>query len=387
MSSRIVVVGCGEFGVSAALALARRGHQVRLLESGSIPNSLAASTDISKIVRLAYGSDPLLLNLAARAREAWFEWNEHCRHDLKPELYYETGALMIARAPMEAGSFERECFDGIQTLGHSAERLRDLGLAERYPAWQGTPFADGFLDPRAGYAESAAAVWATAEQAGRLGVEILGGRPVERLLERGGRVTGVVEQGGKEHHADAILLAGGSWTRELLPELHDTLRRSYQPVWYLRPKEPALFRAAVFPVFTDGLEFPAFADTEQAGGYYGFPLHPVHAVVKIGHHGPGIEPDEGSLEVPAAETAALRSYLSRNLPKLADAEIFETHLCPYCVTPDENFLIARHPERPGLTVASGGSGHAFKFMPVLGDLIADEVEGRTHELSSRAGWR
>ena len=288
---------------------------------------------------------------------------------------------------MKAGSFEQECFDSVAALGHAAQRLAEPGLAERYPAWEGTPFADGFLDPRAGYAESAAAVWVTAEQAGRLGVEILGGRPIESLLESGGRVTGVVEQSGRKHHADAVLLAGGSWTRELLPELTDTLRRSYQPVWYLRPSEPDLFRAGVFPVFTDGLEFPAFADTDQAGGYYGFPLHPVHAVVKIGHHGPGVEPDDGSLEVPAAETARLRDYLSRNLPSLADAEIFQTHLCPYCVTPDENFLIARHPERPGLTVASGGSGHAFKFMTILGDLIADEIEGRPHELSNRAGWR
>jgi glycine/D-amino acid oxidase-like deaminating enzyme len=381
MSSRIVVVGCGEFGVSAALALVRRGHRVRLLESGGIPNNLAASTDISKIVRIAYGRDPLFLDLAGRAREAWFEWNEHCRYDLKPELYHETGALMICRRPMAAGSFEHDCFEEISTRGHEPR------LADRYPAWEDTPFADGFFDPRAGYAESAAAVWATAGQAKRLGVEILGGRPVERLLENGGRVTGVVERSGEEHPADAVLLAGGSWTRELLPELDNALRRSYQPVWYLRPSEPDLFRPHAFPVFTDGLEFPAFANADQAGGYYGFPIHPVHAVVKIGHHGPGVEPDEGSLEVPEAETVRLRDYLARNLPSLADAEILQTHLCPYCVTPDEHFLIARHPNRPGLTVASGGSGHAFKFMPVLGDLIADEIEGRPHELSSRAGWR
>ena len=38
-------------------------------------------------------------------------------------------------------------------------------------------------------------------------------------------------------------------------------------------------------------------------------------------------------------------------------------------------LLARDPDRPRLTVAAGGSGHAFKFAPVLGDLIADAVLG------------
>ncbi len=388
MSSRIVVVGCGEFGVVAALSLARRGHQVCLIEGGGIPNSLAASTDISKIVRAAYGTDTLYLDLAARAREGWFEWNQRCRRDLKPELYQETGALMICRQPMSPESFEQACFDGVEALGHSPQRLTDSSLGDLYPAWAGTAFVDGFLDPRAGYAESAAAVWAAAEEARRQGVEILAGRPIERLLESHGRVTGVVEAAGEVHEADGVLLAAGSWTSELVPELAGTLRRSYQPVWHLRPSEPDLFRADLFPVFTDGLEFPAFGGDNPADGFYGFPLHPVHAVVKIGHHGAGVEPDpDRGLEVPAAETERLRSYLARHLPALATAEIIHSRLCPYCMTPDENFLIARHPERPGLTVATGGSGHAFKFMPVLGDIIADEVEGREHELSARAGWR
>jgi len=388
MSSRIVVVGCGEFGVAAALSLARRGHQVRLIEGGGIPNSLAASTDISKIVRLAYGSDAIYLDLAARAREAWLDWNERCRKDLKPEPYQETGALMICREPMDSRGFEQACFESVVALGHSPRRLSGSSLGDSYPAWADTGFTDGFFDPRAGYAESAAAVWAAADEARRRGIEILSGRPVERLLESRGRVTGVVEATGVVHEADGVLLAAGSWTGDLVPELTATLRRSYQSVWHLRPSAPERFRADVFPVFTDGLEFPAFGTQHPAGAFYGFPLHPVHGVVKIGHHGPGVEPDpDRGLEVPAAETEKLHTYLAERLPALADAEIVQTRLCPYCVTPDENFLIARHPQRPGLTVATGGSGHAFKFMPVLGDIIADEVEGREHALSARTGWR
>jgi glycine/D-amino acid oxidase-like deaminating enzyme len=54
---------------------------------------------------------------------------------------------------------------------------------------------------------------------------------------------------------------------------------------------------------------------------------------------------------------------------------------------DEHFWIAQHPSRPGLTVAAGGSGHAFKFAPVLGSIIADAVEGRQNPILQKFRWR
>ena len=38
-------------------------------------------------------------------------------------------------------------------------------------------------------------------------------------------------------------------------------------------------------------------------------------------------------------------------------------------------------------VATGGSGHAFKFAPVLGALIADLALGVPHPLADRFRWR
>ena len=51
------------------------------------------------------------------------------------------------------------------------------------------------------------------------------------------------------------------------------------------------------------------------------------------------------------------------------------------------FLIDHAPERPGLFVAAGDSGHAFKFTPVLGGLVADGMEGRTNPWLARFAWR
>jgi glycine/D-amino acid oxidase-like deaminating enzyme len=63
-------------------------------------------------------------------------------------------------------------------------------------------------------------------------------------------------------------------------------------------------------------------------------------------------------------------------------------LCVYGDTRDEHFLIARHPTRANVAVATGGSGHAFKFAPVLGDLIADLIlDDHPHPLRDKFRWR
>lgn len=39
--------------------------------------------------------------------------------------------------------------------------------------------------------------------------------------------------------------------------------------------------------------------------------------------------------------------------------------------PTGDFIVTHHPHRTGLFLATGGSGHGFKFLPVLGPHIVD----------------
>jgi sarcosine oxidase len=43
----------------------------------------------------------------------------------------------------------------------------------------------------------------------------------------------------------------------------------------------------------------------------------------------------------------------------------------YSNTPDQHFVVAQHPEHSNVTVACGFSGHGFKFVPVVGEVVAD----------------
>ena len=80
------------------------------------------------------------------------------------------------------------------------------------------------------------------------------------------------------------------------------------------------------------------------------------------------------------EEARVREFLGDSLPPLADAPIVHRRLCLYCDTFDGDFWIDHDPERPGLVVAAGDSGHGFKFAPMIGGLIADVVEGKAERL-------
>src|SRR3954447_9827921 len=102
--AKIVVAGAGINGVTAALELKKRGHKVVLIDPGPLPHPLAASTDISKAVRIAYGADEDYAELADRSIKSWRQWNT----DFETQLYHEVGDLFVRSASLQPGDFEYE---------------------------------------------------------------------------------------------------------------------------------------------------------------------------------------------------------------------------------------------------------------------------------------
>ena len=363
----ILVSGGGIFGVTAAIALRARGHAVTLVDPGPLPHPLAESTDLSKVVRIDYGSDADYTALGERALDGWRRWNAGWPRP----LFHETGVTFLARAPMQPGGFEHDSYALLTARGHVLERLDAQAIAKRFPAYAPGAMVDGYYNPLGGWASAGAVVDQLAREAAAAGVAIRAAR-VERVVDRGALVDGEVVR------ADLVVVCAGAWAPLVVPELAPVLRAVGQPVFHLRPRDPALFEAARFPVFG--------ADISRTG-YYGFPLE--RGVVKIANHGTGraIAPDASAREVDAAAERALREMLATTFPALADAPIAYRRLCVYCDTLDEHFWIARHPDRPGVAIATGGSGHAFKFAPVLGELIATIALGEPHPLAAKFRWR
>src|ERR1043165_3468261 len=146
--SRIIVVGAGINGVTSAIELKKRGHDVVLIDPGPLPHSLAASTDISKAVRAAYGPDQDYAAMAERSIRLWREWNK----DFGVELYHETGVMFLRRREMKPGEFEYESLRVLQELGIQVERIDSAKLRQRFPAWNADRYPAGVFEPQAGYA-------------------------------------------------------------------------------------------------------------------------------------------------------------------------------------------------------------------------------------------
>jgi len=87
--------------------------------------------------------------------------------------------------------------------------------------------------------------------------------------------------------------------------------------------------------------------------------------------------DRDGLRIPKIKVKELRGYLRGYYPELADAKpFFKTRLCWYLDTPNEDWVIGFHPTDRSLAFATGGSGHAYKFFPVIGRLVADAIQGK-----------
>jgi glycine/D-amino acid oxidase-like deaminating enzyme len=374
MAHSIAIVGAGIFGLTAAWELRTRGWEVEVIDTGPIPGPTAASTDISKVIRMDYGADELYTRMAEAALVGWDRWNGRWT----PPLYHQDGFLVLSPDLMQSGSFERDSFDLLRTRGHDVQRIGAPYVRARFAAWPSRYYPDGYFNPRAGWAESGKVVAHIADEVRAAGVRLTEGTVFHSVIDRHGRATGVRTTDERIIDADAVLIATGAWTPKVLPHLANVMWTTAQPVVHFAVGNPSLWQAPRFPVWA--------ADIGQSG-WYGFPAL-ADGTLKIGHHGKGrrVDPDAPRTVLPEEEDL-FRQFLRRHFPSLANAPITLTRLCLYCDTFDGDFWIDEDPARPGVFVAAGDSGHGFKFAPVLGPLIADVVERKPNEWRDRFKWR
>ncbi|GMQ80597.1 MAG: FAD-dependent oxidoreductase [Rhodothermia bacterium] len=371
----ILVIGAGIFGATAAVELCLRGHKVAIIDEGAHPHPLAATTDISKVIRMEYGTDEQYMAMVEDSIVGFREWNNR----FEEVLYHETGVTMFTREAMEPGGFEYESYQTLLRRGHTPERLGTEEIARRFPAWKPGEYVDGFFHAVGGYGESGRVLARIRKWGESIGVRMIDDLVIKIDVEKG-RAVGVLTEKSQRLAADHIVVAAGSWAPNLVPELVSEMKATGHPVFHLKIDDHSLFTPPVFGAFT--------ADVARTG-WYGFPYHPLEGVIKIANHGVGvgIDPVHDAREVTVADEQSLRHFLSFTFPALADAPIVFTRLCLYCDTRDEHLWIDHHPGIGGLTIASGGSGHGFKFAPVLGPLIADAVESKSNVWLDKFQWR
>jgi sarcosine oxidase len=365
-----IVIGLGAMGTAAAAHLASRGARVLGLEQFTIGHDRGSSHGETRLIRQAYFEDPGYVPLLFRAYELWDE----LAREANEELFVRNGLVIYGRpesSPVYKGALESSRLYGIPM-----EELA-LGNAEkRWPAYRAPAGFKAAFEPGAGFLRAERCTMAHAEKARRHGAELKQQETVLSYEAHSGRVKVRTDKG--EYEAARLVIAGGGWSSRLLHDLKIPLElRRMLLAWFRADRAHEGIPGFIFDLDTDF--------------YYGFPSIDGATIKIAGHHGFETmrEPEEKDAVKPGAERVArLEKFLGECLPHARPGLVKSAH-CIYTMTPDEHFVIDRHPAHPEISFAAGFSGHGFKFASVVGEILADLSEsGRTrHPVGFLSGAR
>jgi sarcosine oxidase len=366
-----IIVGLGGMGSAAACHLAARGKRVLGLDQFMPPHDKGSSHGQSRVIRQAYYEDPAYVPLLLRAYELWRE----LEHNSGKELLTITGGLMLGapESAVVAGSQRSAKQHG---LPH--ELLDSREIRKRFPQFDPDSDTIALYEKNAGCVRPEEAVRAHLDLAARRGATLQFDTEVTDWAATHDRVRVTTKRG--DYEAGQLVICAGPWIGKLFADLGLLLRVERQvQLWF----EPA---SGIEPFLPD--KFPIWIwETKEGMHPYGLPaLDGDGGGVKVSlHHGgknPICTPDTIDRSVSDEEISLVRRSISVLLPTL-NGRCLRTATCMYTNTPDEHFLIDRHPKHAHVLIVSPCSGHGFKFCPVIGEIVADLVaQGKTrHDIN------
>ena len=361
-----IVLGIGGMGSAALYHLARQGRRVLGIERFDIPNDRGSSHGVNRIIRLAYSEHPSYVPLLYRSYELWRELQQSAGE----QLLYITGGIDAGTpgSPVFEGSL-RSC----QEHGLSHEILTSTELRRRFPGYRLPQDTMAVFQSEGGFLLSEKCIVAHVTLAQALGAEVHGRESVSEWepLQSGVRVT--TDRGSYE--ADTLVITSGAWSGTHISYLADLAVPERQVLAWFQPKQPELFTPQTFPVFNVLVE---------EGRFYGFPVFSIPGlkVGKYHHLGEQTDPDELDREPHQRDEEVLRSFVELYFPEAAGPTM-ALKVCMFTNSPDEHFIIGRHPQYAQVSLAAGFSGHGFKFCSLVGEVLADLAhKGETsHDIS------
>lgn len=399
-SSTVVIIGGGIVGLTAALTLAERNIPVVVLEKGRIAAE-QSSRNLGWIRKTSRSAEDIPLALAAD--RLWAELPARVGSDVG---YHQAGIMFVARDDAQMELHEK-WLSSVKGRGLDTHLLSAAEIAARVPGGKGV-WSGGIFTASDGRAEPTLAASAIAKAAIKKGAIVIENCAVRTLVLTNGKVSGVITEKG-EINCDQVLLAAGAWSRRFLGNHEINLPTL--------PLICSVMRTAPLQGPTDiALGAPDFSFRKHRDG--GFiitqrgaldaPLTLDHLLIgtrflpQLKHARDNLRISLGKYFVKDLALARrwksdhrtpferirtlnpqanplLNQEAMRNLqaawPMFQQAEIADSWAGVIDVTPDSNPVISSVNALPGLTLATGFSGHGFGTSPAAGQLAADLVSG------------
>lgn len=358
---RVVVVGAGAFGGWTALELLRRGASVTLIDAWGPGNARASSGGETRIIRATYGNRAIYTRMTLRSLELWR------RFDPDRNFLRETGVLWMFG---EDDSFGLESAAVLAAHGARLDRVPLKDAAARYPRVSFEGVHAAFVEPDAGYLFARRACQAVAERVRVEGGQCRQAAVTPPVFVSASPIPNIVLGDGTRLEADVFVFACGPWLPQLFPDVvGGKIKATRQDVLYFgTPAGDTGFSDPELPVWMD------FAAGSRAGQIYGIPAAGVSGF-KVADDAAGPEIDPSTIEriVDADAVERTRRFLATRFPALARAPLVGSEVCQYESTPDDHFIVDRHPRADNVWIVGGGSGHGFKMGPAIAELVASLV--------------
>ena len=360
----VIVIGAGSMGMAAGYFLSKSGKRVLLLDSFNPPHNKGSHHGDTRIIRHAYGEGEKYVPLALKAQELWNDLEKATGK----ELFLQTGILNVG--------YEKSEF--IQNIISSSKKyslpIDVIDSNEVNKRWSGITLPTDYIgcfEPTSGLLKCEECIEAYRELAEQNGATILTNSKVKEITVHDQRVTIKTEE--QTFSSDKLVVSAGAWSKNLLSMLDLNL-----PLIPVR-KTFAWFEAN--ENLYNHNDFPGFSFETSQGHYYGFPSINGSGL-KVGRHDGGekIDPDKSILRFGELEEdeADLVQFLNKYMPFNRQLKYGKT--CMYTLTPDEDFIIDLHPKYSNVAIASGFSGHGFKFSSVVGQILGELIiSGKTEQ--------
>lgn len=357
----VIVIGVGSMGSSTCYQIAKQGHSVLGLEQFNIPHEMGSHTGQSRIIRKAYFEHPNYVPLLERAYENW----QSLEQEISNQIYFKTGLLYF-------GPSNHMLIKGTQKsaikYGIEVNELSQKDQLEKFPQFKIPESYINLMEVDAGFITPERAILSFTKQALKYKAEIHTNEKTLEWSKKDGMIQ--VKTNKQTYKCKKLVLTTGAWTSKFSNVKNLEVTR--QIMAWAQPKNLDMFRLNNFPCWI-------FADPSVKGVYYGFPSLPNSSFeeptgLKFAHHTKGTlsDPDIVNRNVSKKEEKILIEAIKKFIPEGVET-INSMKTCLYTYSPDEDFILDFYNNNKDIVIATGFSGHGFKFASVIGEILSELV--------------